>query len=364
LEQLQFWLENEWILPYIQNPANWRQDMSKCLQKLAEKLELDRLVTEHLQDTSELILIPHLYLHIIPFAALPLKESQQYLGDRFRLRYAPGCQVLKFCTDRDELSQQQYGTVENTTEDLPFSAIEGEAIAQIFQIDDVFRLRGSQQATIDAYKQLLNQVNSVVSSHHAQSRLDNPMESALQLANGRQVTLADLLSPAWRFAYLGDVFLSCCETGLSMPKSLTDELLTLGTGFLCAGARSVISSLWSVDDLSAAVLSKLYHQYRADGEDRTVALQKAQQELRHMSGAQLQEDSRNEFIPALRAQQEQLEHHRQVARRQQQQAEAERYAKLIDRIEKSIMHLEDMCEQPLPFNHPMHWAAFTCQGLR
>jgi CHAT domain-containing protein len=362
-EQIQCWLYDEWV-PYAEDPVNWRQNMPQRLQQLSEKLELDRLVTEHLQDVRELILIPHLYLHLIPFAALPLKENQ-YLGDRFLLRYAPSCQVLKFCTDRDELpSQQQYGTVENATEDLPFAAIEGEAIAQIFQIDDAFRLRGSQQATIDAYKQLLNQVNSVVSSHHAQSRLDNPLESALILANGRRVTLADLLSPAWRFADLGDVFLSCCETGLTMPKSLTDELLTLGTGFLCAGARSVISSLWAVDDLSAAVLSKLYHQYRANGEDRIVALQKAQQALRHMSGDKLQEDSKNEFIPALRAQQEQLEQHRQAARRQQQQAEAERYAKLIDRIEQTIMHLEVMWKQPLPFDHPIHWAAFTCQGLR
>jgi CHAT domain-containing protein len=362
-EQIQCWLYDEWV-PYIEDPVNKQQNMPQHMQQLAAKLELDRLVTEHLQDVRELIIIPHLYLHLIPFAAMPLKEKQ-YLGDRFLLRYAPSCQVLKFCTDRDELpSQQQYGTVENATEDLPFAAIEGEVIAQIFQIDDALRLRGSQQATIDAYKQLLNQVNSVVSSHHAQSRLDNPLESALLLANGRRVTLSDLLSPAWRFADLNDVFLSCCETGLTMPKSLADELLTLGTGFLCAGARSVISSLWSVDDLSAAVLSKLYHQYRAKGLDRIIALQKAQQELRHMPGDKLQEDSENEFIPALRAQQEQLEQHRQAARLQQQQAEAERYGKLVDRIERAVIYLEVMWKQPLPFNHPFHWAAFTCQGLR
>ena len=376
-EQLQRWLINEWVRPYIEERTNWVQNMPQRLQQLAAKLELARLVAEHLQDTRELILIPHLYLHLIPFAALPLNGNQQYFGDRFLLRYAPGCQVLKFCTDRNDLPpQQRYGTVENTMEDLPFSAIEGEAIAQIFKIEDANRLRGSQEATSEAYKQLLNRINSVASCHHAQSRLDNPLESALILANGKRVTLGELLSPAWRFADLGDVFLSCCETGMTMPKSLTDELLTLGTGFLCAGARSVISSLWAVSDIATALLSQIYHQSRAQGQNRIVALQKAQQDLRRISGEQLKAKGETEFIPALMAQQEQLEQRRRTARRQKQQVtsdseayrqwevEEKRYSELIDRLEHAIMYLEDLWEKSLPFDHPVYWAPFTCQGLR
>ncbi len=383
--QLNSWLINEWLLAYIVDKTSWQQNMPELLKQLAAKLELDRLVTEHLQDVSELILIPHLYLHLIPFAALPLNGNQQYLGDsatqtlgdRFLLRYAPGCQVLKFCTDRTELPPpQQYGTVENATEDLPFAAIEGDAIAQIFQIRDTDRLRGSHQATIEQYKELLGRVNSVVSCHHAQSRLDKPLESALLLANNRRVTLGDLLSPAWRFADLNDVFLSCCETGMNMPKTLTDELLTLGTGFLCAGARNVISSLWSVDDIATALLSQIYHRHRFQGDDRVVSLQKAQQELRSMSGAQVQALSEAEFIPALIAQQEQLEEHRQTALCQKEQAdtgseafqqwaaEEHRYGELIDRSVQRQIDLEQHWEKTLPFENPFYWAPFTCQGLR
>ena len=376
-EQLQRWLINEWVLPYLNDRTSWEQTMPERLQQLADKLELDRLVAEHLQNARELILIPHLLLHLIPFAALPLTKNQHYLGDRFLLRYAPGCQVLKFCTDRNPLPpSQQYGTVENTTEDLPFSTIEAEAIAQLFQIKDIDRLRGSQQATIGAYKQLLDRVNSVASCHHAQSRLDNPLESALILANGMRVTLADLLSPAWRFADLSDVFLSCCETGMTMPQSFTDELLTLGTGFLCAGARSVISSLWAINDLATALLSQIYHQYRAQEQDRIVALQKAQQDLRRIPGDRLKYLSETEFIPALMVQQEQLEQCRQTARRQKQQtapdsaayrhckSEERRYGELIDRLETANMALEILWQEAFPFNHPVYWAAFTCQGLR
>ena len=76
------------------------------------------------------------------------------------------------------------------------------------------------------------------------------------------------------------------------------------------------------------------------------------------------------------AQQEQLEQCRQTARRQkpqvspnsegyrQWQAEDNRYSELIDGLESTIIHLEDLSEKALPFNDPVYWAPFTCQGLR
>jgi CHAT domain-containing protein len=382
-EQLQRWLIYEWLKPYVDNRRLWRAQMPLRLAELAEKLELNRLIAEHLQDVRELILIPHLLLHLIPFAALPLTYNtpahpKPYFGDRFLLRYAPGCQVLKFCTDRAPLSKPlKYGTVENATEDLPFAAIEGEAIAKIFQIADHFRLRGPQQATPNAYRQLLDKVNALASCHHASSRLDNPLESALILGNNRRITLGELLSPAWRFANLDDVFLSCCETGMAMPQSFTDELLTLGTGFLCAGARSVLSSLWAVSDLATACFSQLYHQERANKHNRITALQTAQQKLRKMTGAELRTLSQTDFIPGIEQQQAQLEQQRQNARqnaRQNQKTDstaaqewakaARRYGELIDKLATSKANLEDLWQQDYPFNHPIYWAPFVCQGLR
>ncbi|XZO00471.1 MAG: CHAT domain-containing protein [Microcoleus sp.] len=72
------------------------------------------------------------------------------------------------------------------------------------------------------------------------------------------------------------MFLSCCERNLGNPD-ITDDILTIGFGFLCAGARSVVSTLWSVDELATAIFCILYYQYRKQGISRPVALQKAQQ---------------------------------------------------------------------------------------
>jgi CHAT domain-containing protein len=90
--------------------------------------------------------------------------------------------------------------------------------------------------------------------------LNDPLNSALELGDGN-ITLGQLMSPSWRFdKTLSDVFLSCCETGLGTPE-ITDDILTLSAGFLCAGARSVISTLWAVDDLATALFSLFYYQY-------------------------------------------------------------------------------------------------------
>jgi CHAT domain-containing protein len=119
-------------------------------------------------------------------------------------------------------------------------------------------------------------------SHHAYSNLEFPIESALQLANG-QITLGQLMLS--RFPELAEVFLSCCQTNLGKPN-LTDELITLGTGFLCAGARSVISTLWSVYQLSTAFFCLAYYAAR-ETQTRSQAIQTAQQQLRSMTGAEL-----------------------------------------------------------------------------
>ena len=80
--------------------------MPDTLAELAQSLEIERLIAEQLQGLDELILIPHLFLHQIPFAALPISSTPQtgagtaialpLLGDKFILRYAPSVQVLGF----------------------------------------------------------------------------------------------------------------------------------------------------------------------------------------------------------------------------------------------------------------------------
>ncbi len=132
LAELQSWIETHWLNAYRQDRRNWQQQMPDLLQELARRLQLNQLIAQHLTDVQELILIPHLLLHLIPFAALPIsasasapaESSPQTLLDRFTLRYLPSCQIWQFCQKREIQTEiGAYGIVEDATDDLPFAAI-------------------------------------------------------------------------------------------------------------------------------------------------------------------------------------------------------------------------------------------------
>jgi CHAT domain-containing protein len=60
------------------------------------------------------------------------------------------------------------------------------------------------------------------------------------------------------------VVLSACETGLIDFREVADEHYGLPTGFLYAGAPTVYGSLWSVNDLSTALLlTNVYERLQA-----------------------------------------------------------------------------------------------------
>ncbi|NEN88659.1 MAG: CHAT domain-containing protein [Okeania sp. SIO3H1] len=353
---------------------DWHQQMPSNFKEISQRLQLDKLV-EKLRGIEELIVIPHLYLHQIPFAALPLAENQ-YLGDKFFIRIQSSCQTLDFCTQRPPISTQTpvYGIVEDTQEDLPCSSFEAQKVAQIYNVATDKYLQGTA-ATVSTYKQLLQQVQRLLSTHHAKSRLDNSLESALILADGT-ITLGDLLSPAFRFPLLDEVFLSGCETNLGTIE-ITDDTITLNTGFLCAGARSVISSLWAVDDLATSLFSLFYHQKRKAGLNRPQALQKAQQDLRHLTGKEFERQYYQELEQLLN-EKLQLASQKKAAAKQkrdgcaenapeyeQLQAEYEKREWLEKRILRTRdIRLKAVCEQEHPFEHPEDWSGFICAGLR
>ncbi|MEA5519401.1 CHAT domain-containing protein [Limnoraphis robusta] len=359
---LQQWLRETWMRPYLSNKTQWTKQMPDTLAEIAHRLELNRLITEYLQDMEELVIVPHLFLHQIPFVALPISGEKSYLGDKFLIRYAPSLQVLGFCHHRDNISISDYGTAENATDDLPFSGFEGLKVAELFKINPQRRLIGSA-ANRQNYRELIQQVNRLVSTHHAQSRFDNPQESGLKLSDGT-ISVSQLFSPGWRFPQLEEVFLSCCETGLFSPNSAIDEPVALSTGFLCAGARGVIASQWAIYDCSAALLSILYHeqrkgglnQVREAGLNRVRALQAAQQKMRQMTGAEFNEQYK---IPLLK-------HLKKYFKQKKEQVAYDQ--KLVTCVSDQETKRNEIVQEyanykGCPFEHPVHWGALGCYGL-
>ena len=67
------------------------------------------------------------------------------------------------------------------------------------------------------------------------------------------------------------VVLSACDTAVGRLQG-QDGVATLSRAFLLAGAKSVVSTLWSVDDTVSAFLMKRFYQGLASGKDTAAAL--------------------------------------------------------------------------------------------
>ncbi len=370
--EFQQWLIENWFKPYNNlDSSGWRVQMPKVLAEIADRLQLNQLFEILSSDIHEIVLVPHLLLHQIPFAALPICDGV-LLGERFTIRSVPSCQILQYCQQRPVVSGSVQGIVEDANDNLLGARYEGEQIAALYDVSNINRLRGSTQATIANYRDILSRVNRLHSSHHAISRLDNPLESALILADGK-ITLGDLLIGK-RYPELDEVFLSACETHLGQ-FTFTDDVVTLSTGFLCIGARSVISTLWSVDDLVTALFDIFYHQERRDGFNRAISLQSAQLRLLNLTGEEFKISHYPQLIEHVAQEIATLTHHRKELYQQKstlddRSQEWQDIAQTMKNLTQQIKSIESIpatlqryCTMDRPFESPFYWAGFICQGM-
>ncbi|XP_068727400.1 tetratricopeptide repeat protein 28-like [Montipora capricornis] len=74
------------------------------------------------------------------------------------------------------------------------------------------------------------------------------------------------------------VVLSCCHSGQGEVKS--EGVVGIARAFLCAGARSVLVSLWAIDDEATLLFMKSFYQLLADRKSASLALHHAMKSLR------------------------------------------------------------------------------------
>lgn len=121
---------------------------------------------------------------------------------------------------------------------------------------------------------------------HGQYDPNKPHRAAIHLADGSSIDFADLI----RQEIQGGprlLVMSACQT--AVQARLPEELISLTTGFLVAGVRSVIGTLWPVDDLASALLMAKFFELATGGEASDIAdcLTAAQQWLRKSTRSDL-----------------------------------------------------------------------------
>ena len=234
--------------------------------------ELIAPIREHL-DAKHLIFVPHGALHFLPFHAL--RSGDEYLCDAHTISYAPSATVFAFCQEKAGNDMPNSLVMGIPDERAPQILNEVQSVATLLPHPEVFL---GAQATSEILRERGSASSLLHIATHGTYRQDNPMFSGIRLGDG-YLNLYDLYQirlPAKL------VTLSGCATGMNFV-SAGDELLGLQRGLFCAGASSLLLSLWDVhDESTSALMQSFYKDYIQTG-DMPSALQSAMNQLRQQN---------------------------------------------------------------------------------
>jgi CHAT domain-containing protein len=132
----------------------------------------------------------------------------------------------------------------------------------------------------------------VDASCHGAFDANDFLQSFLQLAGGKRLTLAEALNREVDLRGLRLLILSACQTAILDLRGARDEIRSLAAGMIQAGAQGVLASLWPVDDKATYLLIVRFAQEwfpRIEQEPPAAALARAQQWLRTVTNQELRE---------------------------------------------------------------------------
>ena len=243
--------------------------------------------------SDELIIVPDGVLCLAPFAAF-LDDSSRYLGESFRIRVIPSLTSLKLIADAPEDYHSKSGVLlvgDPCLKEITFFDTGKPKMLQLPYAKEEVRMIGEILNTIPltgkaaSKDQVLRQIGSVALVHIAahgqpgsgqiylapnqqrQSKYPQEDDYILKIADVRAVQLRARL-----------VVLSCCHSGQGDVKA--EGVVGIARAFLGAGARSVLVTLWAVDDEATMELMKRFYQHLRDGKSSSESLSLAMKYLR------------------------------------------------------------------------------------
>jgi CHAT domain-containing protein len=274
-------LHGEGLTADVQNFRQALQDTrSNDHRDLAGKL-YDRLVRplEGAMKERNLLIVAHGSLHYLPFNAL--REGNGYLIERYSTRQLPSASVLKYLKPA---KSQTTGTLlafgnpdlGDPRFDLKHAQTEALSVSKVLPNS---RALVRNDASESAFKRYGEGFRYLHIASHGEFNADMPLSSALLLAkdsaNDGTLTVGELYSMRLNADL---VTLSACETGLGKIAN-GDDVVGLTRGFLYAGSRSIVASLWQVDDEATAYLMTRFYS-ALKGTSKREALRLAQIETR------------------------------------------------------------------------------------
>ena len=176
-------------------------------------------------------------------------ERERGSEEAFKSLSGSGVRLLHVATHGFTLSEE---TVEKNQSDLMYLGLNGES--------------GHEADNSLCYAGLLMAgANNTLKHTVKMENMENGILTAREIAS---MNLCDLQL----------VVLSACQTGLGQLRD--DGVFGLQRGFKKAGARTLLMSLWSVDDLATQTMMTAFYEELVNGSSRRKAFHKAQNRLR------------------------------------------------------------------------------------
>ena len=263
-----------------------------------EEMSLDTLSNIIIQPVNDLvegdevIIVPDGPLWLTPYAALVDADSK-YLCDSFRIRLIPSLTSLKLISNCPEgyhnrgsallvgdpwVEEVTNGDGEKVLDPLPFARKEVEMIGEILKVTPLIGERATK-------REVLKGLNSVALVHIAAHGCMETGEIALTPDPKRisriptkedcVLTIPDVLSAKLRARL---VVLSCCHSAGGEIKA--EGVVGIARVFMGAGARSVLVSLWAIDDQATLELMRSFYHHLVKGKRASESLNQAMKCLR------------------------------------------------------------------------------------
>jgi CHAT domain-containing protein len=213
-----------------------------------------------LKDGEALVIVPHGMLHQVPFQAL--RGPKGYLIEERPISYMASGSTLAHLLRRARGERQQMLALGNPDLGSPRLALVG-AEREVEQIKAFFpsaEIYIKQEATKERLLARAPESQLVHVAAHAQVDEIDPLYSVIRLARSPKMP-GDLEAHEvydMNLSRTGMVVLSACDSGLARV-SRGDELWGFTRSFFAAGTRTLVVSLWPVEDAATAQLMQGFY---------------------------------------------------------------------------------------------------------
>ncbi len=221
-------------------------------------------------EAKHLVVVPHDFLHHLPFHAF--HDGDRFLIDQISISYAPSASVYTLCRGKPASGKNQ-SLILGISDSLTPHIL--EEVRNVSSMVDNPRLFVGDKATEEMLRRYGPESRIIHIATHGLFRHDNPMFSSMRLGDSH-LSLLDLYSLCLSSEL---VTLSGCGTGLNAVVG-GDELLGMVRGLLYAGTRTVLVTLWDVDDKSTADFMKFFYGYLIQTQNKALALKEAMNDVR------------------------------------------------------------------------------------